>query len=223
MKNAFDAVHLAIDIQSCFYKSLPKSRVHNFTHAARIFANRLREHNILTIWVAFGSGHEPPFTFAPQEPKERTPFVQKLGLEAVRPKENEPIYIKLVNDAFYYEHRSPLKELLQSKNCRNVIITGMNTGACVSDTIIGAQNVGLNVYAIYDLMADNYCEKQPNAPGWHKEKLMNTCDGIHKVHLSPRDDFLRHLKEKGMLPPMPQPKGLPQRLLQKVVSYASLR
>ncbi len=220
MKNAFNAVHLAIDVQLRFYHAMPQKRRSLFVKAERAFANKLKRHNISTIWVAYNQTES--FAFAPTI---RPPaLIKGLGLDAVKPKENEPIYVKCANDAFYYERNSLLYQELQEKDCQKVIITGMNTCACVADTILGARKVGLDVYALYDLMADKCCEPRGQSPQWHQEKLIHTCDAINSVHLSTSDAFLQHLKATASLPALPSsPKSFSSRVLQKIASYASLR
>jgi len=192
-------VHLAIDVQERFYCHLPKDRRDSFVRGVRSFAKVLRQkHNVPTIWVAYRELDMDwdPF-FAPMRHNERQEYIKRLGLNVVAPRKNEPVFIKNANNAFHQREDSKLLHFLKENRYQSVIVTGMNSCACVPESMNGAARLGLSVCGVYDHMADACHEMRTQTPSWHRGMV------IRRMTLSPAfpatrksDDILDRL-EKG--------------------------
>jgi len=70
--------------------------------------------------------------------------------DEVKPLANEPLIIKDVNSAFI---GTDLKEQLDQKGIKNVVIVGLTTNHCISTTTRMSGNLGFNTFLISDATA----------------------------------------------------------------------
>ncbi|MBY6036529.1 cysteine hydrolase [Fictibacillus nanhaiensis] len=112
------------------------------------------EENMLTLIDAFRDAHLPIFHVQHQSEQSHSPFYPtKLGYQlktGFEPQEDEPLFIKSVNSAFI---GTTLKEDLENKGIKHLVIVGLTTNHCVSTTVRMAANYGFEVSLIHDATA----------------------------------------------------------------------
>lgn len=149
------AVHLAIDYQDWFLLKLSNSTACSFAAAGRTFADDLRKRNVPTIWVGCAwAGDNWRLLDVEDDPYLHRYFVSKHGFNHVRPKQNEAFFIKAHDDVFYPRATVSLAAILKDRGVDTLVISGMNTSMCITDTIRSALQRNFHVMAAYDQMAD---------------------------------------------------------------------
>jgi nicotinamidase-related amidase len=165
-------VHLAIDVQSRYLRSLSKQRQNEFPKAVRHFADILRQHGIPTIWVALLDR----FQFHPRRAawspsgaeKRREKQLQKFDLAGAKAYQDEDVFIKRANNAF----EQLLTDRLNQYRTKTLIITGMNTRFCVAATVFGAAKEHFRSLVVTDLLADMGAHDLLDAdPAWHRKTI----------------------------------------------------
>jgi nicotinamidase-related amidase len=214
-------VHVAIDVQRCFLLGLPDQRATALSHDIRTFANALRRYDIPTVWVAYRTPWaslwpflaprtqpQPVGLYAPDPDHSdlcfrhgdrrafaRDELVAQLGLEAIRPRADEPIAVKTDDDAFqavWYQSQSALDLLLRRWKTERALITGMNTHACVASTLLGcaAERPDIAAVAVYDLLADTENRAPRDLPAYHAALLQQNLPP-HLFSLETSDSLLQ--------------------------------
>lgn len=178
-------IHLAIDVQREFIGDLRPGRKEYYPKQVDKFRNDLRERNIPTIHVGFGSsrGAVEDIELVPRtaewrmsRPEFREKSRQISDLEfMVKPYKDEDIVIKHRPDAFAMTTQflpvPSLAGILKRQGARTIIMTGGNTTACVLESAASALNSEFNLILVYDRVADESAPKQESDPLWHKEQL----------------------------------------------------
>ena len=91
-------------------------------------------------------------------------------IEALKPKNDEPLIIKDVNSAFI---GTDLKERLDSQNINKLVIVGLTTNHCISTTTRMAGNLGFDVLLISDATA-TFDRKGLNGKTYSSEMIHET-------------------------------------------------
>jgi len=168
-------VHLAIDVQSRYLKSLSGKRQEEFPQAVRSFADILRQHDIPTIWVALHStlqfhARRAAWSASGTDTR-RVEQLERFDLASVAAREDEDVFIKKANNAF----EELLIDRLKEYRTTTLIVTGMNTRYCVAATVFGAIMAHLRCLVVTDLLADmaaNYF--LDSDPAWHRRTVENS-------------------------------------------------
>lgn len=190
-------VHLAIDVQRTFLRSLGKARQETFPISERQFADKLWLYGIPTIWVAIGIDHEYYRLYSDQS--EIINKVPLLGIEALAPKESEMIMIKRREDAFFLP---VLTNYFEQNQITDPIFTGMKTKACITETIKGALRQKLNCHVICDQLADpDEPTEQVSMFEWHRNALQSALPDPSNIAYYKNEEFLS-LIQKGPMHPL---------------------
>lgn len=171
-------VHLSIDLQKRYLKKLSPERASYLLKHVESTAKALRSFGIPTIWVAYRDLFETPdesighfFSVKAQvngfPVKSFEPVLEKsLGLPELQ--EGDLAYVKAHDSVF--EGVSSIDHVLKKVECKNLLVSGMNTHACVADTISDAMMYDYHVYPLVDCLADkgkNKREEYSGDPEWH--------------------------------------------------------
>ncbi len=182
----FPIIHLAIDIQDRFLACFDKPRAAGFPASIRNFADELRLHGIPTLWAVLPHASIAQefklydrLTKQPSLARARnTALLKKFGLTACHIRDDEEIFVKYQNNAFR-RSRHPLNlhfllaDKLAARQTRDLIITGMNTRACVRLSVRGALRSGFRCHVMSDLLADGTAKSQQDAdPAWHRSRFL---------------------------------------------------
>lgn len=144
------------------------------------------EVNMLILLDAFRKAKLPVFHVQHQSENEMAPLhPTKLGYQlktGFEPKENEPLFIKSVNSAFI---GTDLKEELEKKEIKQIIIVGLTTNHCVSTTARMAANYGFGVSFIHDATAAfatvSYDGREFSAQDVHESAISHLHDEFAEI------------------------------------------
>lgn len=168
-------VHLQIDVQDRFLKLLAVPLRVQYASLAQQRVEDLRSLGIPTIhaafrrrWILPDDIETPPWanwkifsTRLTHRVKDIHVFggavKDSLGL-ATPISESDLVYVKSDNSVFY---RKKLATFLRQKRCHTLLISGLNTHACVIDTANSSVQCGFRTFVMADVLADVY--KLPHA------------------------------------------------------------
>ncbi len=224
-----DVLHLPIDVQKHFYEDLSIERQTEFPRKISKFSHKLRKKGIETLPVAYSvNGVEPGIYKSPfvRRFKGRNIFDALTYTPDYYPFASKAIYVKKDDDAFNGDNI--LTSEIKRRDVKTLIITGMNTEACVKKTVIGAfKKCGSNVCikVVYDLLANNeYLPECDTDPLCHKENLESKILANDNIFWSPRISFVTAaevLKQYSRrLDPRP---AKPMSFVQKIRNMLALR
>jgi len=115
-------------------------------------------------------------------------------MEIVQPIENEPIIEKNVNSAFI---GTDLKDQLENKNIKKVVIAGLTTEHCISTSTRMANNLGFETILIYDATAafdkEGPGESRYSAQMIHDIEIANLKDEFASVFKT--NEFLKRMNK----------------------------
>lgn len=165
-------VHLQIDVQDRFLDKFGfnKRRRTAFVEAARKRVEDLREMGIPTVHVAYRRDEESQkiadtprkaywklfSTRLTQRPDNTLAFLGdvRASLElAVPVSADDLVFVKTKDSTFA---RKKLASFLHARNCQTVLISGMNTCACVAESASGSVFCGFKTFVMADVLAEVY-------------------------------------------------------------------
>lgn len=176
-------IHLVIDVQDRFLNDLSVRRNLYFSAYLQGQVDKLRDLGIPTLWVAYRDAFKTPADrigkiYSVQnngQSSDICPFdgvlKSSLGLPEIHL--DDLVYVKKHNSVFA---DGVMDTFLNRKACRNLLVSGMNTHACVSDSIRSALMRVSDVYPLVDCLADKKLypdEPFRGDPGWHVNTLQD--------------------------------------------------
>jgi len=178
-------VHLAVDLQSDDLSRLHARRGLVLPQAVNNLAASLKHAEIPTIWVAISGMCRMYSRFLTQPMHrnvDRSLTIQSLKLDAVSIDADDDIFVKDDCDAFY-------KSLLVTHLHRyypkaaTLILTGVNTTACVAASVAGALKAGFKCIVLTDCLADSEEERERRYYSkWHERQLrMNVIKNLCEI------------------------------------------
>lgn len=194
-------IHIAIDVQSKFYEELHGDRCVQFPKAVRCFADDLRKKGVPTLWIANAGWAYREYAgqfYSTNEYRESDVEVLRLTPRAAYDLKlhehdiawSDLVYVKNEVGAF---ERYGLEAFLAAKSYDRLLYSGMNTTACVFETITGSARAGFPTYVVKDLLADCNCEPE-NGGGvtWHQDVFATHLPRSMKnrVHLIDKEQAL---------------------------------
>ncbi|MDD3370937.1 MAG: isochorismatase family protein [Alphaproteobacteria bacterium] len=209
-------IHISMDVQDRYLKPLSPYTKKTYPIAARAFADELRDMGVPTIWVGWDrakhsfkyyshkatgpTAREKTLLRHSHRPtgrrlNHRTKDLSKtLGLKLSEIKTGEDIFYKGDDNAFDTGY---LGKMLKAQKVDLILLSGLNTGACIVQSLMGGLKEGFTIVVVSDLLADRRGERLRqafwgNAP-WHIDRLdkmllvLNHSQKIEYAHMTRED------------------------------------
>ena len=222
-KNKY-VIHLPIDVQERYYKEFRDERSKTFPRKIDVFSRELKNRGIETLPVAYSNKYwnDPVGSGLYNAPFNRK-FGDKNIFDALTfapdfyPADSQAVYVKNHENAFKDD---VLAKEVKKRGINTIIITGMNTTACVESTVVGAFekcSKEVCIVIVYDMLCDNAlrCDRTPQHHKARIEGILSSYEAyIHlpsfrhesfqfpssRVRLLSSDDVLNEFM------PQPEPK-----------------
>ncbi len=217
--HTYPVVHLAIDVQEHFYIQLENHLASDYPLKVRAFSDSLwKIHRIPTIVIGVTDflGDVDSYKLCADEITDpsannaqlRQDLVNKHYLDILGLRRHETLLIKTDNSAF----RAPkVKTQLTEWSSQHLICSGMNTTACIPDSLGDAVR-DYSCTVAYDLLADvNRPEGRSGPePEWHLSVLRTKMSWLpsasaEKITYTLSNDLLRYPAAFGKQPQPPLP------------------
>ncbi|MDD3370936.1 MAG: isochorismatase family protein [Alphaproteobacteria bacterium] len=174
--------HIAMDVQDKYtHYFYGDGQEKTFPIAIRTFADDLQKIGIPTIWVAWGTHAEFKYyskkVTAAWPDKKRNVLLNGLTLTCCPIGRDEEIFSKGDNDAFF---DGTLAKILKSQGYDAILLTGMDTGACVVESLNGAMKEGIRCIVISDLVADS-CGEKHGKSDWHINEIGSVLKAMNEA------------------------------------------
>lgn len=168
----FPIVNVVIDPE--FSVLLPERRARRFRFRVIETAHSLRKTGVPTIWIHMGEAFSfNVYAHTLVKPSSATNLYTQRCLDPLQQNgfslgKNDLVFIKGHDNAF---HHPLLKTILDKMGARTLLISGMNTSACVTKTLRGALANGFKCIVLTNRLAD--CEypegKRGGCSSWHEQ------------------------------------------------------
>lgn len=204
-------VHLAIDVLDTYVNNFQTLRRQTYPAWVIDRANKFRDHGIPTVWIDFWGEYERTINHVwkvysrrlTNTPSGAHPLQYQLArnLKFYSAHDEDLVFLKGHQSTF----RVPvLAEFLKERGCKTLLISGMNTAACVASSVMDAVDLGFNVVTLADCLADtiNFAnETQGGNPLWHAGVLRETLGMAYAPFVTCLDSKpLVERLEQGMTP-----------------------